>query len=41
MIDPDVNLAAIEDGLSRAEWITAMPDGPPLSALRPTRIAVR
>jgi hypothetical protein len=41
MIDPDVNLAAIEDGLSKAEWITAMPDGPPLSALRPTRIAVR
>lgn len=29
MIDPDVNLMAVDDGLSRAEWILPGPDQPP------------
>jgi hypothetical protein len=41
MIDPDVDLTTVEDGLMPASWITAMPDGPPLSALRRTRVARR
>lgn len=29
MIDPAANLAAIDDGLGAAHWITAAPEGPP------------
>ncbi len=29
LIDPDVDLTTIEDGIARAEWILPSPDGPP------------
>lgn len=36
LIDPDVDLARIEDGLGPARWITPAPTGPPLK-MRPLR----
>ncbi|MGB0588692.1 MAG: HTTM domain-containing protein [Myxococcota bacterium] len=36
LIDPNVDLAQIHDGLSRAEWITPAPNDPPI-LLRPLR----
>ncbi len=41
MIDPDVDLARIEDGVMPAHWITPMPDGPPLSVTGRRRYAGR
>jgi hypothetical protein len=40
MIDPDVDLARISDGLSKASWILPEPQGPPIH-LRPAWSAVR
>ena len=37
LIDPDVDLASIDDGLGSATWITPAPTGPPLK-LRPLRL---
>lgn len=39
MIDPTVDLAHVEDGLARAEWILPAPEGPP-PLHRPLRLAV-
>ncbi|WP_029890105.1 HTTM domain-containing protein [Polycyclovorans algicola] len=39
MIDPAVDLAHVEDGLARAEWILPAPEGPP-PLHRPLRLAV-
>jgi vitamin K-dependent gamma-carboxylase len=36
LIDPDIDLAQIHDGLMRAEWITSAPTSPPI-VLRPLR----
>ena len=36
LIDPDVDLTTIHDGMEKASWISAAPDGPPIS-LRPLR----
>lgn len=41
MIDPEVDLTKIGDGVLAADWITPMPDGPPLSATARRRYADR
>jgi hypothetical protein len=42
LVDPDVDLARLEDGLSRASWILPAPSGPPirLQAPRPWTVAL-
>ena len=30
LIDPDVDLAAVEDGVAPADWIRPAPGGPPI-----------
>ncbi len=40
MIDPEADLAQIEDGLARAQWITAPPSEPP-PLHRPLKLVVR
>jgi len=41
MIDPDADLARVEDGLGDAAWITPMPDSDPLPAIRRSTYAAQ